>query len=150
MDGKRFDQIAKLLSNITMRREALKALAGVAATAGFGFAETSAKKKKKKKKKKTSPVAIPPPPPPPPPPPQACLERRRTCGAGVKCCNEDVGLTACRMFLTGTCSSLTGLRCCGLEGADCQYSVGVNNCDCCDGLYCGGTEGFGRCQEQPV
>jgi hypothetical protein len=149
MDGKLFDRITKSLVDIAPRREAIKALAGgglAAIAARIGAVEADAKNKHKKKKKKRKNATQ----PAPVPAPQACIERRRTCGAGVKCCNQDVGQTACRTFPTATCASLTGLHCCGLEGADCDNTLGINNCDCCDGLFCGGTEGFGRCQEQPA
>jgi hypothetical protein len=149
MDGKQFDQIVKILSNFTLRRDALKSLVGAAVAASLGIAETSAKKKKKKKgrkkkKKRTDDVVVPPPPPPPPP----CVNRRQPCGTGAKCCGEELGLVACRQFPTVTCPTLSGPRCCGLEGADCDNSVGINNCDCCDGLFCGGTTGIGKCQEE--
>ncbi|MCC2627650.1 MAG: hypothetical protein K0S14_1300 [Thermomicrobiales bacterium] len=123
MDVKRLDQVArKLIANVP-RREAVKTLAGgLSATlaARFGAAEVAA---------------------------GDCRKRGRSCTRGGQCCNGK--RTACRKFPTDTCSELSGRRCCGLEGAPCRNDARYNHCDCCDGLYCGGVTGTGRCQEEP-
>ena len=126
MDGSRFDHIAKSVAADFPRRDALKALAasGVAALGSrLGFEETAAGKRRR------------------------CRKRRRTCGGKRKCCGKN---TACRSFPTATCTTLSGRHCCGLEGAPCDNDPAINNCDCCDGLFCGGFEGQGRCQEEPA
>src|SRR5215212_9178054 len=123
MDVKRVDQVArKLVANIP-RREAIKTLAGgLSATlaAKFGATEVAA---------------------------GDCRKRRRPCARGGQCCGGKK--TACRAFPTATCPTLSGRRCCGLEGAPCSNDVGKNNCDCCDGLFCGGVTRRGVCQEEP-
>ena len=126
MDGNRFDRIARTLAAALPRRAAVKTVAASAVAAvgaRLGFEETVAGKK------------------------QRCRKRRKSCGGKKKCCGKN---TACRGFPTDTCLTLSGRRCCGLEGAPCNNDPGINNCDCCDGLYCGGLIGEpGRCQEQP-
>ena len=126
MDGNRFDRITRTLLASLPRRDAVKALAasGVATLgARLGVEETIAGKKKR------------------------CRKRRKTCGGKKKCCGKN---TACRGFPTPTCATLSGRRCCGLEGAPCSNDPAINNCDCCDGLFCGGFIGEpGRCQEEP-
>jgi hypothetical protein len=149
LDGSLFDRIAKAVANVTPRREAVRTIAAgglAAAAAKLGIAWTIAddKKKKKKKKKrrrrrKQKPQT-----------PLTCLARREPCGGEAKCCDHESGLTACREFPTETCLTKSGFLCCGLEGAPCDNTVGINNCDCCDGLYCGGLAGQpGKCQEAP-
>ncbi len=125
MDGSHFDRIARTLAAGFPRRDALKAIAasGVATLGSrLGFEETASGKKRR------------------------CRKRRRTCGGKKKCCGKN---TACRSFPTATCTTLSGRHCCGLEGAPCNNDPAINNCDCCDGLFCGGFEGQGRCQEEP-
>jgi hypothetical protein len=123
MDVKRLDQVArKLIANVP-RREVVKTLVGglsVTLAAKVGATEVAA---------------------------GDCRKRRRACTRGGQCCNGKK--TACRKFPTATCSTLTGRRCCGLEGAPCSNGLGKNNCDCCDGLFCGGVTGRGVCQEAP-
>lgn len=126
MNERRFDRLTKALSDRAHRRTTLKAFAASVLTtlgASIGLDEAGAKKKKRR-----------------------CRKRRQACGGKKKCCGGD---TACREFPTLTCSTLTGRRCCGLEGAECDNAPGINNCDCCDGLFCGGVEGLGLCQEEP-
>jgi hypothetical protein len=122
MDVKRLDQVArKLIANVP-RREAVKTLAGglsAALAAKFGATEVAA---------------------------GDCRQRRRACTRGGQCCGGKK--TACRKFPTLTCPTLNGRRCCGLEGAPCSNDPARNNCDCCDGLYCGGVSGRGVCQEE--
>jgi hypothetical protein len=126
MDGNRFDRITRSLVARLPRRDAVRALAsaGLATLATrIGLEETIAGKKKR------------------------CRKRRRNCGGKKKCCGKN---TACRNFPTPTCTTLSGRRCCGLEGAPCNNDPNINNCDCCDGLFCGGIQGEpGRCQEEP-
>ena len=128
MDGNRFDRITRTLVTHLPRRDAVRALTstGLASLATrLGFEETEAGKKKKKR----------------------CRKRRRKCGGKNKCCGKK---TACRSFPTPTCATLSGRRCCGLEGATCS-NQDFDACDCCDGLFCGGMVGDqGRCQEEPV
>lgn len=130
MGGDRFDFIVKTLLPHAPRREAIKALAGgalsVVATK-LGAGDTDARRKKRR-----------------------CRERRKPCGGKRKCCGRKSGLTACREFPTATCTTLSGRFCCGLEGAVCSNDPAINDCDCCDGLFCGGIPGQeGRCQEEP-
>jgi hypothetical protein len=129
MDGNRFDFIVKTLIAHAPRREAIKALAGgglAAVAVRFSADETDARKKKRR-----------------------CRKRRQTCGK-KKCCGQKSGLVACREFPTATCTTLSGRHCCGLEGAVCSNDLDINNCDCCDGLFCGGVPGQeGRCTEEP-
>ncbi len=128
MDGTLFERLSKALSDVAHRRTTFKALAGTGLAslgAPLVFDEAGAKKKKKRR----------------------CRKRRQSCGGKKKCCGGD---TACREFPTLSCTTLTGKRCCGLEGAVCDNTPGINNCDCCDGLFCGGVEGPGRCQEEPT
>jgi len=111
--------MAAAISESTPRRVALRLLGatGLATIASrLGDEEADGRKKKKKR----------------------CRTRRQTCGGKKKCCGAD---TACREFPTATCSSFTGRLCCGLEGAVCDKSFGINACDCCDGLFCGGVSG---------
>jgi len=123
MDVKRLDQVArKLIANIP-RREAVRMLAGgLSATLAtrFGASEVAA---------------------------GDCRKRGLPCTRGGQCCNAKK--TACREFPTATCDTLSGRRCCGLEGAPCKNELGRNHCDCCDGLYCSGVTGTGVCQEDP-
>ena len=127
MDGSRFDRIARALAPGLPRRAAVKAFAGsgvAAVGARLGFEETAAGKKKR------------------------CRKRRKSCGGRKKCCGQN---TACRSYPTQTCATLSGRRCCGLEGAPCGSEPTLSNCDCCDGLFCGGPVGQPRrCQEEPV
>ena len=130
MGGLRFDFIVKTLIANTPRRDAIKALASgtlAAVAVKFGADGTDARKKKRR-----------------------CRDRRRTCGGKKKCCGQKSGLIACREFPTTTCTTLSGRHCCGLEGAVCSNEPAINNCDCCDSLFCGGIAGQeGRCQEEP-
>lgn len=133
MDGYRFDRMIKTLAAALPRRDALKSL-GASGVAALGsrlrFHDSAEGKKKKKKKKK-----------------DRCRDRRQSCGGKKKCCGKN---TACRSFPTPTCMTLSGRRCCGLEGAPCSNDPDINNCDCCDGLFCGGFIGEpGHCQEEP-
>lgn len=128
MDGSRFDRIARTLAAGLPRRAAVKAAAAssvAAIGARLGFEETAAGKKKR------------------------CRKRRKSCGGKKKCCGKN---TACRSFPTDTCLTLSGRRCCGLEGSVCKNDPeNLNHCDCCDGLFCGGPVGEpSRCQEEPV
>jgi hypothetical protein len=129
MDGTRFDFIVKTLVAHAPRREAIKALTSgtlAVVAAKLGVDKTDARKKKRR-----------------------CRKRRQTCGR-KKCCGHKSGLVACREFPTTTCTTLSGRFCCGLEGAACSNDPSINNCDCCDGLFCGGLPGQeGRCQEEP-
>jgi hypothetical protein len=124
MDVKRLDQVArKLIANVP-RREAVKTLAGgLSATlaARFGATEVAA---------------------------GDCRRRRRSCTRGGQCCGGKK--TACREFPTPSCPTLSGRRCCGLEGASCSNDPAKNHCECCDGLYCGGDNSRGVCQEDPT
>ncbi len=123
-------RIAVAISDSTPRRVALRLLGatGFAAIAArLSDEDVDARKKKKRKKR--------------------CRQRRHACGGEKKCCGAN---TACREFPTASCTTLTGRLCCGLEGAECDNSIGINNCDCCDGLFCGGIDGIGRCQEEPT
>lgn len=119
-------RLAGKISESTPRRVALRLLGATGfATIASRLSEEEADAKKKKKR---------------------CRKRRQICGGKKKCCGTD---TACREFPTATCTTLTGRLCCGLEGAACDNSTGINNCDCCDGLFCGGV-GIGQCQEEPA
>ena len=125
MDGIHFDRIARMLAAGLPRRDALIALtaSGAALDSRLGFEETAAGKRRR------------------------CRKRRKSCGGKKKCCGKN---TACRSFPTPTCATLSGRRCCGLEGAMCS-NQDFDACDCCDGLFCGGPVGEpGRCQEEPV
>jgi hypothetical protein len=130
LDRNRLGFIVKTLITHAPRRDAIKTLAsgGLAAVGiKLGVDATDAGKKKRK-----------------------CRQRRQTCGGKKKCCGHKSGLTACRQFPTTTCTTLSGRFCCGLEGAVCNNDLTINNCDCCDGLFCGGIPGQeGRCQEEP-
>jgi hypothetical protein len=126
-----FDRIAKTISRAVPRRDAVRALAGtsLAGIAGsLGLGEAAGKHHHHHHHRR-------------------CRKPRQTCGGKKKCCGDNI---ACHEFPTATCSTLTGRHCCGLEGAPCNYDSSFNDCDCCDGLFCGGTTGEGRCQEQPV
>jgi hypothetical protein len=131
MNGNRFDFAVKSLVAHAPRREAIKALAGsglAAVAANFDIHDIFAGKKRKRR----------------------CRDRRARCGRKKKCCGHKIGLTACRQFPTANCTTLSGRFCCGLEGAVCSNDLAFNNCDCCDGLFCGGIPGEeGRCQEEP-
>ena len=128
MNGPDTDQIAHALVNHAPRRDAIKTVAGsgaAALAAWLGFGDVAARNKKKR-----------------------CRKRRQSCGGRKKCCGAN---TACREFPTITCSSLSGRRCCGLEGAPCDKPMIGDSCVCCDGLFCGGPVGAQqRCQEEVV
>jgi hypothetical protein len=124
MDVKRLDEVAKKLIANVPRREAVRTLAGgisvaLATRLGLGRADVEA---------------------------ADCRRRRRLCNRSGQCCGNK---TACREFPTATCPTLSGRRCCGLEGASCSNDLDKNNCDCCNGLFCGGVTGRGVCQEEP-
>lgn len=128
MDGHQFDRLARLLTTPSGRRSALLSLLAPAlSAAGLGLALDDAAAKKRRKRR--------------------CRKRRQACGGRKKCCGKD---TACREFPSAECTTLTGKRCCGLEGAACSNDPAINHCDCCPGLFCSGVEGTGRCQEEPT
>ena len=124
MDVKRLDKVARKLIATIPRREAVRTVAGgisvaLATRLGIGGADVEAGN---------------------------CRRRRRSCNRSGQCCGKK---TACRDFPTATCPTLSGRRCCGLEGASCSNDPNKNNCDCCNGLFCGGFTGRGVCQEEP-
>ncbi len=139
MDGTTFDRFVKALAGSVPRRAAVKALAGgglAAAGATAGVHELDAKNKKKKR----------------------CRKPGQTCGGQKKCC-KDKGATVCQDFSSSLCLGVTlsGNRCCGLEGTICDPGFGtpveidpinaVGNCSCCDPLFCGKQlDGKFRCQ----
>ncbi len=143
MNGNRFAVIVRTLIGHTPRRVAIKALAGAAlaaVAARFNVDPIEANKKKKRRRRRRRKRNQ----------RQTCVERGLTCDGSVKCCGQESGLTACREFPTTTCTTKSGRFCCGLEGAVCSNDLAINNCDCCDGLFCGGIPGQeGRCQEEP-
>lgn len=138
MDGASFDQITRTLTSRSLRRNALKALAGgglaLALTAGPDRI-ISAKRRRKR-----------------------CRKAGATCGGQKKCCSKG-GPLVCQPFISPLCEGvdLIGNRCCGLEGAKCDPTFGTSlpphdtgahgNCSCCAPLYCGEQlDGEFRCQ----
>jgi hypothetical protein len=143
MDGGVFDRIVMNLAGHRHRREALRALAagGVLLAGGSFDAEQAAGKKKKKKRER---------------------KLGQTCG-GKKKCSKKNGPAVCQEFGSSLCVgvTLTGNRCCGLEGSKCDPNFGVSpepdpvnsvgNCSCCEPLFCGTLlDGEFRCQVEPT
>lgn len=131
MDLSRFDAWVRTVRAHTGRRAALRSLAAVAL--GVGVTQSLPEPTDAKKKKR-------------------CRKQGKTCGGNTKCCNES-GLIRCQEFPTQECRDLTGLRCCGVEGAPCDPDFGVpdrfGNCSCCTPLFCGKHKhGKFRCQAE--
>jgi hypothetical protein len=135
VDGSTFDRIVKSLAGLAPRRGALKVavVAGASGAASrHGLAETVARKRR-------------------------CRRRGQKCGGRKKCCNRS-GLVRCREFPVLDCKDISGLRCCGLEGASCDPDFGTpagpsptsfGNCSCCGPLFCGKqVDGSFRCQTE--
>lgn len=145
MDSRTFDRIAKALSGVSPRREAIRAAlgSGAAATAAqLGSPTSSAKNRRKNKKKK-----------------DRCRKIGETCGGKQRCCSS-AGNTLCQAFDNSECLGieLDGFRCCGTEGTRCDPNFGerasmnpINhgNCSCCGNLFCGQQmDGSFRCQTE--
>lgn len=136
MDSLTFDRIAKALSGITPRREALRAAIGAGATAAaMKHGDISLARKKRRHKKR-------------------CRKIGQTCGGKQKCCTG-AGNTLCQPFENSECFGvdLEGLRCCGTEGTRCDPTFGqpgaFGNCSCCSPLFCGEQmDGSFRCQTE--
>jgi hypothetical protein len=142
MDGELFDRIIRTLVDHTPRREALKALAGgglaaLAARIGLDDAEARKRRRKKRKNKNKNEPEVP------------CVGRGETCGGRVRCC-EEAALVACREFPWSRCTTQSGFRCCGLEGAPCVRGNEDDNrhCGCCPDFYC--NINTNRCQATPT
>jgi hypothetical protein len=142
VDGRTFDRIAKALSGMVPRREAVRAVlgTGAAATAAqIGLVATAARQRRKKKVR--------------------CRKPGEVCGGKKKCCTKN-GPAVCQEFSSLLCVGvdLTGTRCCGQEGAGCDPNFGTplemsptsrGNCSCCSPLFCGEqTDGSFRCQTE--
>ncbi len=124
MEARRFDEIARALGAGTSRRRAISTATGgavAAVLARFGAGTT------------VSEAA------------DQCTTLQDRCRRRSACCGADKRRTTCRSLGAGC---LGGDRCCGLEGAACNPSVG--NCDCCNGLFCvvGGRR-QARCETTP-
>jgi hypothetical protein len=142
VDGRTFDRIAKALSGMVPRREAVRAVLGTgaaAATAQIGLVATAARQRRKKKVR--------------------CRKPGEVCGGKKKCCTKN-GPAVCQAFGSPQCRGvdLTGNRCCGQEGALCDPDFGTplemtpnsrGNCSCCSPLFCGRQmDGSFRCQTE--
>lgn len=138
MDGASFDRIARTLSSPSLRRTALKALAG----GGLALAATHTPERITSAKRRH----------------KRCRKAGQTCGNQKKCCGKN-GPLVCQPFTSTLClgETLGGNRCCGLEGAKCDPTFGLpqepmdpgsrGNCSCCAPLFCGmQLEGEFRCQ----
>jgi hypothetical protein len=141
MDASRFDRLVRSLSDRLLRRDALRALVGGGVVVATGAADDDATARKKKKHKR-------------------CKKPGAACGGHKKCCQGD-GATLCQAFNNPQCQgvTLTGNRCCGVEGTPCDPTFGTGlvpmdpgsrgNCSCCADLFCGEqTDGSFRCQTE--
>ena len=139
MDDAIFDRLAKLLAGSSLRRNAVRVTAGAGLTALVARLGDQVVAKKKKKKER-------------------CRKFGEVCGK-KKCCT-DKGPASCQEFPSALCQgvSLSGNRCCGLEGAICNPNFGTpidispisgGNCSCCEPLFCGQQPGGRfRCQTE--
>lgn len=139
MDASRFDRLIRTISDRVLRRQALRALAGGSVVLAAGVADKDAAEGKNKRKR--------------------CRKPGGACGGRKKCC-QGKGAVLCQEFSNPLCEgvSLTGNRCCGVEGTVCDPEFGTSltptegshgNCSCCAGLYCGKqTDGSFRCQTE--
>jgi hypothetical protein len=109
-----FDRIARILTGIAPRRDAVKAMAASGLATVTTRREDAAAKSHHRKR---------------------CRKRGESCGGKKKCCNKPDRVKCGRP--TPACEE-RGKHCCGTEGASCHKTESNNSgaCECCEGMVC--------------